>query len=100
MSYPEPINEMRIEPEKKIWVSYLLWFIFGGIGAHNLYLRDNNRAALLASLFVSSRLLEFFDNFFIGLISIALYLTFFVFWIIDAFRIPKKVDEFNRNYAL
>lgn len=58
---------------KKLWVAYLLWFLFGLIGVHKFYL----------------------NKIFIGILYIFTGGLFFIGWFIDLFTLPSQVDLYN-----
>ena len=58
---------------KKLWVAYLLWFLFGFLGVHKFYL----------------------DKIVLGILYILTGGLFFIGWLIDLFTLPSQVDLYN-----
>uniref|UniRef100_T1IIK8 DnaJ homolog subfamily C member 22 n=1 Tax=Strigamia maritima TaxID=126957 RepID=T1IIK8_STRMM len=44
-------NEHQNRGKKRIWIAYLLWFLFGWWGLHHMYLRRDRQAILWFTLF-------------------------------------------------
>jgi TM2 domain-containing membrane protein YozV len=83
---------MAFESAKKsTGISYLLWFFFGGIGAHRFYLGRTNSAIGMVVLLVASFILSFF---FIGVFG---YIALLIWVIVDAFLIPGIAREYNQT---
>nr|KAG5705896.1 hypothetical protein BaRGS_030786 [Batillaria attramentaria] len=72
-------------PQKSVVEAYLLWFVFGLLGGHHLYLRRPWSSPLLPPQPVWG-LLYFFTY---GLVGIG--------WLIDSCRLPGLVREYNLN---
>ena len=78
---------------KNTLVAYLLWFFTAGIGGHRFYLgRYASWGVWVASFYVSLILCVVLIGF-VGLFALL------VWWIIDAFLIPKIVEEHNKHVA-
>ncbi len=73
--------------QKSAGVAYLLWFFLGGLGAHRFYFGRKGSGFGMAGLFIGSTVLSVFV---IGLIG---YPILLVWWIIDAFKINKWINE-------
>ena len=58
---------------KKLWVAYLLWFLFGFLGVHKFYL----------------------DKIVLGILYILTGGLFFIGWFVDLFTLPSQVDLYN-----
>jgi TM2 domain-containing membrane protein YozV len=77
--------------KKSAVLAYVLWFFFGGLGAHRFYLgRSRSGAAMLAvtllSLLLSVVVIGVFGLFAVG-----------IWAIVDAFLIPGMVQEHNNK---
>src|SRR6056297_1658044 len=79
--------EQRLTNEKKsTGITYLLWFLFGGLGIHRFYLGKTSSGLIMLSMSV------------LGILTLVIYIGAFlligvvVWMIIDAFRIPGMVD--------
>jgi TM2 domain-containing membrane protein YozV len=85
------IERLVDEKKKKVWVAYLLLFVFGGFGAYKFYIGENTGGAIMLILTI----IGFFTSvFFIGtLINISILVVLFV----DLFRIPVRVKEYNKK---
>ena len=85
------IERLVDEKKKKLWVAYLLLFVFGGFGAYKFYIGENTGGAIMLILTI----IGFFTSvFFIGvLINILILVVLFV----DLFRIPVRVKEYNKK---
>ncbi len=82
---------MAFESAKKsTGIGYLLWFFFGGIGAHRFYLGSTNSAIGMVALLVASIVLSFFFIGFVGFIVLGIWV------IVDAFLIPGIAREYNQ----
>ncbi|MHC4991534.1 MAG: TM2 domain-containing protein [Planctomycetota bacterium] len=67
--------------------AYLLWFFLGGFGAHRFYMGRTGSAFGMMGLCIASMVLSAFV---IGLIG---FPVLFVWWVIDAFKINKWLQE-------
>lgn len=63
--------------EKSVVATYLLWFFFGTVGIHRLYLGDVTGFLIYILLLLTCGIGNF------------------IFWIIDLCLIPKLVDDAN-----
>ncbi len=61
--------------KRKVWVTYLLWFLFGYIGVHKFYL----------------------NKFGMGILYILTGGLFFIGLLIDLFTIPSQVRKYNES---
>ena len=59
--------------KREVWVTYLLWFLFGTIGVHKFYL----------------------NKFGMGILYIFTCGLFFIGLLIDLFTIPSQVRKYN-----
>ena len=73
--------------KKSQGVSYLLWLILGGIGAHRFYIGRTATGAVMLVLWLA------------GLLVGVTWLIVIVWWIVDAFLIPGMVREKNMAIA-
>ena len=73
--------------QKSAGVAYLLWFFLGCFGAHRFYFGRKGSGFGMAGLFIGSTILSAIA---IGLIG---YPILFIWWIIDAFKINKWINE-------
>ncbi len=64
--------------EKEIWVTYLLWFLFGFLGVHKFYLGKTGW----------------------GILYILTGGLFLIGWLVDIFTIPSQVHRYNRHLGL
>ncbi|MCB0073940.1 MAG: TM2 domain-containing protein [Caldilineaceae bacterium] len=85
---------MQFEANKKsVGVAYLLWFFFGGLGAHRFYLgRSGSGAVILILTLLSLVLMLFYIGFFTIIIP-----GIWVF--IDVFLIPGMARSYNSELA-
>lgn len=75
---------------KNIWIAYVLWFFFGGLGGHRYYLNRVPSAIFMTALLVAGLLmLPLFGFGFVLLAPLAIWA------VIDAFLIPGMVNRFN-----
>lgn len=73
-------------------MAFLLWFLFGLIGAHNFYVKQNQYGllkivSLLACLFGAA----------VPAIGLVVFVAAIGMWIFDLFFIGKEVDVFNEH---
>ena len=61
--------------KREVWVTYLLWFLFGYIGVHKFYL----------------------NKFGMGILYILTGGLFFIGLLIDLFTIPSQVRKYNES---
>lgn len=85
---------LRYEANKKsAGVAYILWFLFGGLGAHRFYLRKTGTATLILLMTLGS---------FVLMVVAVGFLTIMIpaIWVlIDAFLIPGLTREYNNRLA-
>jgi TM2 domain-containing membrane protein YozV len=84
---------MQFQANKKsAGVAFVLWFCFGGIGAHRFYVRHYGVGASMLLLWIP---------FFLLLVATpaSLVLTFpFLLWVLlDGFFIPKMIRKYNSS---
>ena len=79
--------------KKSTGVAYLLWFFFGGIGAHRYYVGTTGAAVTMTLLFVLSLILTPVGIGIFGFIVLGLWV------LIDAFLIPGAVSQRNMQLA-
>ena len=84
---------MQYEASKKsAGIAYLLWFLFGILGAHRLYLGDG-KGLLIPCLIVF--------GFFVGLgapeLGIFVMIAGAGWWFIDLFLIPNLAQQYNQK---
>lgn len=73
-------KEMVFEAnEKSKGVAYLLWLVFGWLGVHRFYAGKTGSG--LAQLLLT--------------LSAVGFVVTFVWWIVDAFKIPEMINEHN-----
>src|SRR4051812_7507963 len=72
--------------KKSVGVAYVLWFLFGGFGAHRFYLSRIGTGVLMLVLFIGAFLTA-------GILGIPLA----IWLIIDAFLIPDMVRSYNNQ---
>lgn len=86
-------------PGKNLVLGYVLWFFFGLIGAHRFYL-GHIKAGLLfllgAAVATALSALALPVTYIIGG---AIGLALVVFWIIDAIKLPRLIEEAGRAPA-
>lgn len=74
--------------KKSQGVSYLLWLILGGIGAHRFYIGRTVTGIVLLVLWL------------LGLFTAGItWIVVFIWWIVDGFLIPGMVREKNMSIA-
>lgn len=82
---------MAFEAEKKsTGITYLLWFLLGGFGAHRFYLGRTGSVIAMLVIFILSWVLTFVVIGGLGFIVIGIW------WIVDAFLIPGIAREHNQ----
>lgn len=74
-------------------VAFLLWFFFGMVGAHRFYLTRGSSAVAMLVIFVISLVLLTVAIGMLGLIILGVWV------IIDAFKIPHWLREYNSKLA-
>ncbi len=90
MSLPQPVYVVQ---QKSTLVAYLLWFFFGQLGAHKLYLRQPLQFIIYLGLATFGYLLTVFTVFGGLFFLIPLGILLFV----DIFIIPGRVMKINSN---
>ncbi len=84
--------EQRLANDKKsTLVAYLLWFFFGGLGAHRFYLGRTGSAIAMLALAVIGVLT------FAVIIGIPLLLGVGIWALVDAFLIPGMIEQLTRD---
>ncbi|MHB9138522.1 MAG: TM2 domain-containing protein [Victivallaceae bacterium] len=63
--------------KREVWVTYLLWFLFGTIGVHKFYL----------------------NKFGMGILYIFTGGLFLIGLLVDLFTIPRQVRKYNDSIA-
>ena len=89
--------------QKSKTLSYVLWFLIGGFGAHRFYLKRKRSGFLLLGYtftmtMVDILILEIFPNvkfFYDGTFSLLTSVVLLGILLRDAFQIPKWVHEIN-----
>jgi TM2 domain-containing membrane protein YozV len=85
---------MRYDANKKsVWVSYVLWFFLGTLGAHRFYNGKTGSAVAQLAICIVSFALTVVMVGFIGLAALG------VWWIVDAFLIPGWIRDYNNSLA-
>ncbi len=74
---------------REIWIAYLLWFFFGGLGVHRFYLGQTTSAVAMLVLTI----VGIFTS--IILIGIPLLMAVGVWLLIDIFLIPDLTRQAN-----
>jgi len=77
------------EGVKSIRVAFLFWFFVGGFGGHRFYLGRTLSGAGMLALTVAAALLSTFPL--LSVFGWALTAAVFIWWLIDAFLIPKML---------
>jgi TM2 domain-containing membrane protein YozV len=72
---------------KSMTVAYVLWFFLGSFGAHRFYMGRNGSGFGMLGLCLGSMLLT------LVLIGVVGFLALGVWWVVDAFLIPKWMSE-------
>lgn len=80
---------------KSMGVAYLLWFFFGTLGGHRFYLGRIASAAIMAAISITGSVITFAllrqDP--PSLAGAFFTLPAGIWWLIDAFQIPKMVPD-------
>jgi len=96
---------MNSTKQKSKPISYLLWFLLGGFGAHRFYLRRKRTAFILLGYSLITMVIDFVaieyfphvnffsDETFYWLTTIPLW----IFLLTDVFRISSWLEEINRE---
>ncbi len=74
--------------KKSMVFAYLAWLVFGFIGAHHFYLGDSTGGKQMVILFVLCLIP-------IPVVVLLARVGLLVWWIIDAFMIPGRVERYN-----
>ena len=86
-------------PGKNLVLGYVLWFFFGLIGAHRFYL-GHIKAGLLFLLGAAvATALSAPDLLITRILGGVVALVVVVFWIIDAIKLPRLIEEAGRAPA-
>jgi len=85
------IERLVDEKKKKLWVAYLLLFVFGGFGAYKFYIGENTGGAIMLICTLIGIATWFFD---LGII-ISVIIGLIV--LVDIFRLPSKIEEYNKK---
>jgi len=80
---------------KSMGVAYMLWFFFGTLGGHRFYLGRIPSAATMAALSLTGTVITFallaHDP--PSLTGALFTLPAWIWWLIDAFQIPKMTPD-------
>jgi len=85
------IERLVDEKKKKLWVAYLLLFVFGGFGAYKFYIGENTGGAIM----LICTLIGIATWFFVLGIIISVIIGLIV--LVDIFRLPSKIEEYNKK---
>ena len=85
------IERLVDEKKKKLWVAYLLLFVFGGFGAYKFYIGENTGGAIMLICTLIGIATWFFG---LGII-ISVIIGLIV--LVDIFRLPSKIEEYNKK---
>ncbi len=88
------IERLVDEKKKKLWVAYLLLFVFGGFGAYKFYIGENTGGAIM----LICTLIGIATWFFVLGIIISVIIGLIV--LVDIFRLPSKIEEYNKKLEL
>ncbi|MHC4992404.1 MAG: TM2 domain-containing protein [Planctomycetota bacterium] len=72
---------------KSATVAFLLWFFLGGFGAHRFYVGKTGSGLGMLGLAIGSMVLS------VVVIGLLGYPVLFVWWLIDAFKINRWIEE-------
>ncbi len=87
------VKMMRYDASKKsVGVAYLLWLVLGGIGLHRFYAGHTLTGVVMLLLQFAGWL-----TFPVG--GIFLLGIVFIWWLIDAFTLPKMIERRNLRLA-
>jgi TM2 domain-containing membrane protein YozV len=87
---------MQYEASKKsAGIAYLLWFLFGILGTHRLYLGDG-KGLLIPCLIVLGFFMGLGDT---GAFGLFLIVAGVGWWFIDLFLIPYLAQQYNQKLA-
>jgi TM2 domain-containing membrane protein YozV len=75
--------------KKSMGIAYLFWFLLGGFGLHRFYLGRPLSGAAMLALMIAGVVLSFQPL--LVIFSIVPGAALFVWWLLDAFLIPKMV---------
>jgi len=79
--------------KKSVGASYVLWFFLGMVGAHRFYLGQSGTGAAMLVLFLVGFVLS------LVLIGVLLLIPLWVWWVVDAFLIPRMASDYNMRLA-
>ena len=78
-------------PGKNAVLAYVLWFFFGWLGAHRYYVGHVKAGLLFLLGTIVAVALSAVNTPATWVIGGIVWLAVFVFWVIDAFKLPKLV---------
>jgi len=78
-------------PGKNVVLAYVLWFFLGFLGAHRYYVGHVLKGLLFLVGSAIATALSPFDAIGVRIVGFAVGFIVFVFWVIDAFKLPKLV---------
>ena len=78
-------------PPKNAVLAYVLWFFFGALGAHRYYVGLVKSGLLFLAGTLVAVALSVVNIPATTIIGIVLGAILFIFWVIDAFKLPKLV---------
>lgn len=77
--------------KRKSGVAFALWFFFGSIGMHRVYLGQAKTGIYMFALYMASVILTLVVVGLFGFIALGIW------WFIDLFLISKMTEEYNNN---
>ncbi|WP_018300144.1 NINE protein [Fangia hongkongensis] len=87
------IEQKKLESKQmNMSVGYILWFFLGQFGAHRFYCKKNHGVTMLVLEIVAWILICTVIGMIIG---IPIIFAVMIWWLIDAFKVQKWINEFN-----
>jgi VIT1/CCC1 family predicted Fe2+/Mn2+ transporter len=106
MEYRETIKRTAAEEQnaqrtryrtgaKSMGVAYMLWFFFGTLGGHRFYLGRIASAAAMAALGITGTVITIvmLARSEPSPVGLAFTLPVWIWWLVDAFQIPKMIPD-------
>ena len=87
-------------PPKNAVLAYVLWFFFGALGAHRYYVGLVKSGLLFLLATIVAVAISVVNTPATTIIGILIGVGILVFWIIDAFKLPKLIEAAGAQPAV